>query len=138
MEAGLEIVQSQGRDGRTMHPNSLANLELGKFARGISGNPGGMPANSPQITRATIKLAAMKSGECFEPQTKGEEIALAWFDAIIAGDMRALQMFLDRTEGPVTQSLSIGPQKSDAEFEAELAAYGVDVSALMRMIASDV
>jgi hypothetical protein len=127
------IAQKHGKDGRVMNPRSLANLGP-EFPKGRSPNPSGLPVNTPKVSVAAMKLAAMPAGSKFVPANKADEMALAWYNAILAGDMRALQMFLDRSEGPITQSLKIGTHKTDEELEAELRSYGVDLEAVMRMI----
>ena len=91
-----------------MHPNSLANLERGAFKPGQSGNPNGWPKGVPRVSTALAKLLRTPAGDDYLIVNKADEIAQALYSRAQAGDVNAICVILDRTEGRTPQTLNIG------------------------------
>lgn len=84
------------------------------FKKGQSGNPKGRPPDSERLSALALaeaeKLCPFPVGK-IEAGTKTwrELIILGWLSSMLGGkNMKALEMFLDRTEGKVTLPVDVG------------------------------
>ena len=107
---------------RQMHPNSIANLR--PFPRGVSGNPRGKNATAPSITRELMKLLA-------EPHII-EALTRAVVKHAINGDMRALTMIWDRTDGMLQQRVEVTQAMTYAELMMDVVRNDPELSAEVR------
>jgi len=86
---------------RTMHPNSLANLEKGKIKKGQITNPNGRPRNKLSITAKQREMLALPC-----PYAPGKTW-LEWLadrGMALAGENAAYyRELMDRLEGKVLQ-----------------------------------
>jgi len=133
-----EISQSQeisprvviAKDGRIMNPRSMNNLP----GPGTSGNPGGMPKGTPKISVAIAKFLACATVEECKPENVAEEIALAQIKKARRGTTRAFDSVTNRTEGGVSQSITVRPGEiSTEELGNTLVAPGIDVALAVRL-----
>lgn len=101
--------------GKGRHPNSLANLRLGGFKPGQSGNPGGCRKGVKYVSEAMKHILA--EGEAVVRANPGV-VAYA-----IAGNLikrakdkdSSMEILMDRTEGKVTQPIA-GQITADITF----------------------
>ena len=99
------------------------------FKPGVSGNPGGVPRNTPRITTALMKILRTPLGEQFHPVNQADRIALILLKrATIDEDMVAIKEILERTEGKVSVNLNVGTVErlSDQELEDLMRRAGYD------------
>ena len=92
-----------------MHPNSLANLEKGKFPKGTNGDHS---HNGYTIT-STLKDLIHKESEFIAPHARPvdklwrEQIAREILVKAAQGDVPMTNLLLDRTEGKVPEKHAI-------------------------------
>jgi hypothetical protein len=116
----------------TTGQNRLKGASDGKpWAKGVSGNPKGRPANSvttwmkrmldsnyiefslkmkrpnQKDVNLEFKLDVSKSQKGEDVSTIGQAIAAVVIQQSLQGDMKAVEIILNRTDGPVTQKLDL-------------------------------
>ena len=97
------------QDKRTIHPNSLANLEKGKFKKGQVTNPNGRPKKDYTIT-SVIKEMLNLPCDAAIPGADGVKtwrqlIARAIVYGAAKGNPQMIKELLDRTDGKVLQPI---------------------------------
>jgi len=101
--------QNSGRSkGKPRGRPMPQNIEAHKWQPGQSGNPGGRPRTSifrDALVRAITKLAKDKSGHQVELI---DAIAQQLMAKAIKGDLAAIAMIADRTDGKPAQSVTVG------------------------------
>ena len=94
---------------RTIHPNSLANLEKGKFKKGQVTNPAGRPTKDCTITSMIKEMldlpcdAAIPGADGIK--TWRQLVARAIVYGAAKGNPQMVKELLDRTDGKVTQPI---------------------------------
>lgn len=84
---------------RTIHPNSLKNLERGQFQKGQSGNPRGRPRKElciSDLTRAQLGKPCPKDPS----KTWAKYLADKWLD-LACENIQAFRELMERLEGKV-------------------------------------
>ena len=91
--------RGKDKNGRSMHPNSLKNLQGGRWKKGESGNPKGQSITQRQQQMMPEVCPFDKQGRI-------------WLDSLAEAGMRmalvqsfAMSNLLDRHEGKVTQPI---------------------------------
>jgi hypothetical protein len=79
----------------------------GKWAKGTSGNPGGLPHGTPKVSVALMRLLRTPVTEEFQVVTRADALAMRLYYSAIAGDISAIKETIDRTEGRPSQSLQV-------------------------------
>ena len=89
------------------------------------GNPGG--PGRPRTKRLTDATAELMQHPDKKGRTGTDLAAEAWRDLVAAGDMKALKLYLERTEGksPLTVQIEAEISHRDADLPAILAALGL-------------
>lgn len=93
---------------RKMHPNSLANLEKGKFQKGQVANPNGRPPKDYSITsiiKSMLDLPVDAALPGADGKTWRQLIARAILYGSAKGNPTMIKELLDRLEGKVTQPI---------------------------------
>ena len=103
-----------------VHPNSLANLQKGRFHQGTSGNPNGWPKGVPRVSTALAKLLRCAVGEDYQLGNRADEIAQALFEKARGGDVDAIREVMNRTEGKVKDVVEIVDDSARAELAIHL------------------
>lgn len=87
------------------------------WTKGVSGNPGGLPRNTPKLSVALGKLLRCGAGEEYPIVNRADEIALALYERAKGGDVAAIGMVFDRIEGKLSQTLNLtAGSQSDQEL----------------------
>ncbi len=101
-----EIADNIGIRQHRIHPNSLANLEKGKFKKGENHNPKGRPPKDVSLTSLLKEqIDTIPPGEK-QGRTWRQLLVLAW----LTGSMKnptLLKELLDRLEGKIKESVDI-------------------------------
>lgn len=114
----MNEIAERVRDKGERHPNSLANLEKGRWQPGESGNPGGLVRGTPRISTALAKLLRCAQGKPYEVVNKADEIAVALYDKAVSGDVAAISLIFDRVEGKVAQTFNL---RAESQSDQEIA-----------------
>lgn len=89
------------------------------FQKGVSGNPAGKPKGTPHFKTIILNALARVGAK----NTKGEEytndvlIIRALLDKALAGDIEAIKILLDRTDGKPHQSITSENINIERTFE---------------------
>ncbi|HWO01027.1 MAG TPA: DUF5681 domain-containing protein [Blastocatellia bacterium] len=108
------------RDKGERHPNSLANLELGRFRPGQSGNPNGWPKGVPRVSTALAQLLRCAATEKYQVMNKADLVARALFNKAVRGDVEAIKEVMNRTEGKVKDVVEIVDEGARADLAIHL------------------
>ena len=86
------------------HPGNTANLRA-PWKKGESGNPAGRPPHTRYISEYIAEyLKKVPKGEV-DKRTTEELIALALLRKCMSGDIRAIELTMERTEGKVADKI---------------------------------
>jgi len=80
-----------GKNGASPDRNGDNRDELGRFPKGVSGNPRGRPPKNREFTRA------------LEETVDKKQLAEVLWGLALQGDMQAIKYIYDRIEGTPTQ-----------------------------------
>ncbi len=79
----------------------------GKWAEGVSGNPGGLLHGTPKVSVSLMRLLRTPVTDEFPVNTRADALASRLFQNAIAGDTKAISEVCDRTEGKPSQALQV-------------------------------
>jgi hypothetical protein len=92
---------------RGEHPNSLKNLEKGKFKKGEISNPRGRPPNELSLTNLTRETLDQVCPYDTKGRTWKEYLVDRWL-ALSAENPSYFRELVERLEGKVTQPIEAG------------------------------
>ncbi len=95
---------------RKMHPNSLANLELGKFKKGQSGNPKGQPRKEDCLL-SCIKEELGKTA--INGQTNEQLIAGVLVSMATKGNVKAIELMMSYLHAKPTSSMELSSKQGE-------------------------
>lgn len=87
---------------------------------GVSGNPSGLPRNTPKVSVALAKLLRCGVGEDYQLVSKADELAQALYIKAVRGDVEAIREVMNRTEGKVRDVVEIVDESARAELAIHL------------------
>ena len=79
----------------------VANEHLGQFKPGISGNPAGRPKGAKNFSAILRRFLDVEIEFEDETVTIQEKIVMVWIKKAMEGDLKAIEMIMDRTDGKV-------------------------------------
>jgi hypothetical protein len=111
---------ASGREGGDIVAEKEGRDELGKFVKGVSGNPAGRPRTS--VTALWRRLNAEVDPEDADGRTRAEVLYHRAYSAAVGGDMRAVALIVDRVEGKPKQTVTL---TTDTREKLETAVSGL-------------